>query len=228
VGAKDGGRGLGGDDEPGRAQAWLDLQKKSVVATERDERARGSFRERLRGVEPERLRFVDESSTNVALIPRYGRAPKGERARGSAPRNWGKNVTLISSISLEGIGPSMSIEGPSDTDSFGIYMREILAPTLKAGQIVLMDNLSVHKGKWVRELIEQKGCQLWLLPPYSPDFNPIEEAFSKVKTLLRKAKARALEALFEATEEALLAVSAEDACGYFAHCGYALPRAHSI
>jgi transposase len=228
VGAKDGGRGLGGDDEPGRAQAWLDLQKKSVVATERDERARGSFRERLRGVELERLRFVDESSTNVALIPRYGRAPKGERARGSAPRNWGKNVTLISSISLEGIGPSMSIEGPSDTDSFGIYMREILAPTLKAGQIVLMDNLSVHKGKWVRELIEQKGCQLWLLPPYSPDFNPIEEAFSKVKTLLRKAKARALEALFEATEEALLAVSAEDARGYFAHCGYALPRAHSI
>ncbi len=122
----------------------------------------------------------------------------------------------------------MSIEGPSDTDSFGIYMREILAPTLKAGQIVLMDNLSVHKGKWVRELIEQKGCQLWLLPPYSPDFNPIEEAFSKVKTLLRKAKARALEALFEATEEALLAVSAEDARGYFAHCGYAVPRAHSI
>jgi transposase len=122
----------------------------------------------------------------------------------------------------------MSIEGPSDTDSFGIYMREILAPTLKAGQIVLMDNLSVHKGKWVRELIEQKGCQLWLLPPYSPEFNPIEEAFSKVKTLLRKAKARALEALFEATEEALLAVSAEDARGYFAHCGYAVPRAHSI
>jgi transposase len=229
VGAKDGGRGLGGDDEPGRAQAWLDLQKKSVVATERDERARGSFRERLlRGVEPERLRLVDESSTNVALIPRYGRAPKGERARGSAPRNWGKNVTLICSISLEGMGPSMSIEGPSDTDSFGLYMREILAPTLKAGQIILMDNLSVHKGKWVRELIEQKGCQLWLLPPYSPDFNPIEEAFSKVKTLLRKAKARALEALFEATEEALLAVSAEDARGYFAHCGYAVPRAHSI
>ena len=83
-------------------------------------------------------------------------------------------MTLISSIGLEGMGPSMSIEGPSDTDSFGIYMREILAPTLKAGQIVLMDNLCVHKSKWVRELIEQRGCQLWLLPAYSPDFNPIE------------------------------------------------------
>jgi transposase len=199
-----------------------------VVATERDEGARGAFRERLRGVDPERLVFVDESSTNIALIPRYGRAPKGERARGRAPRNWGKNVTLISSITLEGMGPSMSIEGPSDTDSFGIYMREILAPRLRSGQIVLMDNLSVHKSKWVRELIEARGCQLWLLPSYSPDLNPIEEAFSKVKALLRRAKARVLEALFAATEEALFAVSSEDARGYFGHCGYAIPRAHSI
>jgi transposase len=206
----------------------LDLQKKSVVATERDEQKRSAFRERLKGVDPKRLLFVDESSTNIALTPRYGRAPKGERARGRAPRNWGKNVTLISSIGSEGIGPSMSIEGPSDTDSLGIYVREILVPNLKAGQIVLMDNLSVHKGKWVRELIERRGCQLWLLPPYSPDFNPIEEAFSKVKALLSRAQARVLEALFEATEEALLAISAQDARGYFEHCGYAIQQAHSI
>jgi transposase len=199
-----------------------------VVATERDEQKRSAFRERLKGVDPKRLLFVDESSTNIALTPRYGRAPKGERARGRAPRNWGKNVTLISSIGSEGIGPSMSIEGPSDTDSFGIYVREILVPNLKAGQIVLMDNLSVHKGKWVRELIERRGCQLWLLPPYSPDFNPIEEAFSKVKALLSRAQARVLEALFEATEEALLAISAQDARGYFEHCGYAIQQAHSI
>jgi len=113
--------------------------------------------------------FVDESSTNVALTPRYGRAPKGERARGKAPRNWGKNVTLISSITLEGMGASISIEGSSDTESFSLYMRNVLVPHLKSGQIVLMDNLSVHKGKWVRELIEGKGCQLWLLPSYSAD-----------------------------------------------------------
>jgi transposase len=199
-----------------------------VAATERDEEARSAFRERLRGVDPKRLLFVDESSTNIALTPRYGRAPRGERAHGTAPKNWGRNVTLISSISLEGMGPSMSIEGSSDTDSFGIYMREILAPTLKAGQIVLMDNLSVHKSKWVRDLIERRGCQLWLLPPYSPDFNPIEEAFSKVKGILRRAQARALEALFGATEAALSAVSAQDARGYFGHCGYTAPRAHSI
>jgi transposase len=206
----------------------LELQKKTLGATERDEEARSSFRERLRGVDASRLIFVDESSTNVALTPRYARAPKGERAFGKAPRNWGKNVTLISSIGVEGMGASMSIEGSSDTDSFGRYMREVLAPHLEAGQIVLMDNLSVHTSKWVRDLIEEKGCQLWLLPSYSPDMNPIEEAFSKLKALLRKAKARTLEALFEATAEALKAVSADDARGYFEHCGYSTPQDHSL
>ena len=107
-------------------------------------------------------------------------------------------------------------------------MREVLAPHLEAGQIVLMDNLSVHKSKWVRDLIEEKGCQLWLLPSYSPDINPIEEAFSKVKALLRKAKARTLEALFEATAQALRAVSADDARGYFEHCDYSTPQDHSL
>jgi transposase len=206
----------------------LELQKKTLGATERDEEQRAAFRERLRGVDAERLLFVDESSTNVALTARYGRAPKGERARGKAPRNWGKNVTLISSIGVEGMGASMSIEGSSDTDSFGRYMREVLAPTLKRGQIVLMDNLSVHTSKWVRDLVEGKGCELWLLPSYSPDMNPIEEAFSKVKNLLRKAKARTLEALFEATAQALRSVSADDARGYFEHCGYEMPQDHPL
>ncbi len=173
--------------------------------------------------------FVDESSTNIALTPRYARAPKGERAYGKAPRNWGKNVTLISSITAaEGMGPSMSIEGSSDTESFGLYVSNILAPQLGRGQIVLMDNLSVHRSKWVRELIEERGCQLWLLPSYSPDLNPIEEAFSKVKNLLRKAKARTLETLFEVTAEALRAVSKEDARGFFEDCGYKTTQDHSL
>jgi transposase len=172
---------------------------------------------------------VGESSTNVALTPRYARAPRGERAYGKeAPRNRGKNVTLISSITPEGMGASMSIEGSSDTESFGLYMREILAPRLKRGQIVLMDNLSVHKSRWVKELIEQSDCQLWLLPSYSPDANPIEEAFSKVKALLRRAGARTLEALFEATAGALSAVSSDDAHGYSEHCGYSTPRDHPL
>ena len=206
----------------------MDLQKKSLAAPEREEEARSAFQERLRGVDPKRLIFVDESSTNVALTPRYARAPRGERAHGKAPRNWGKNVTLISSITPEGMGPSMSIEGSSDTESFGLYIRKILIPSLKAGQIVLMDNLSVHKSKWVRDLIQEHGCQLWLLPSYSPDMNPIEEAFSKVKNLLRKAKARTLQALFEATAEALGSVSEEDARGFFEACGYKTAQDHSL
>ena len=122
----------------------------------------------------------------------------------------------------------MSIEGSSDTESFGLYMRNVLAPRLKSGQIVLMDNLSGHRSKWVRELIEERGCELWLLPSYSQDFNPIEEAFSKVKGLLRKAKARTLELLFEATHHALLAITHEDARGYFEHCGYKILQDHSL
>lgn len=199
-----------------------------MAASERDEWARSAWRERLTGVDPRRLVFVDESSTNVALTTRYARAPRGDRARGKAPRNWGKNVTLIASISVEGIGPSLSIEGPSDGESFGLYLRELLCPALERGQIVVMDNLSVHRGAWVRELIEERGASVVLLPPYSPDFNPIEEAFSKIKHSLRKAKARTLDALFEATHRALAAVSEEDARGFFAHCGYGLRRAQPI
>lgn len=182
----------------------------------------------MSGADPKRFVFVDESSTNTTFTPRYARSPRGERAHGKAPRNWEKNVTLISSMTLEGMGPSMSIEGSSDTASFGLYMREILAPKLESGQVVIMDNLSVHTSGWVREIIEEKECQLWLLPAYSPDFNPIEQAFSKVKNLIRKAKARTLKVLFEATAEALGAVSDEDARGYFEHCGYETPRVQSI
>ncbi len=182
----------------------------------------------MRGVDPKRLLFVDESSTNTTFTPRYARAPKGGRANGEAPRNWDRNATLVSSMTLEGMGPSMGIEGSSDTVSFGVYMREVLAPGLVSGRIVVMDNLSVHTSGWVRELIEEKGCELWLPPPYSPDFNPVEQAFPKVKNLMRRAKARTLQALFEAATQAIRAVTGEDARGYFGHCDYKTPRDHSI
>jgi transposase len=171
---------------------------------------------------------VDECSTNVRLVPLRARAPKGERAFGKAPKNWDRNVTLISSISTtEGMGASMSIEGSADGEAFLLYIERFLCPSLERGQIVVMDNLQVHKMRRVRELIEGRGCSLVFLPSYSPDFNPIEEAFSKVKTLLRKAKARTFEALVEATGRALWAVSEEDARGFFAHCGYG-PRVLSL
>ena len=195
-----------------------------MVATERDEDKRKAWHERLRSVDPRRLVFVDESSTNIALTTRYARAPKGERARGSAPRNWGENVTLVLAISVEGIGPSVSIQGSLDGEAFGLYVRRFLRPALRCGQIVVADNLSAHKGREARRLIEEAGCELWFLPHYSPDLNPIEEAFSKVKGLLRRAKARTFQALVEATGRSLNAVSEEDARGFFAHCGYGVSR----
>ena len=171
---------------------------------------------------------MDESSTNVRMVPLRARAPKGQRAFGKAPKNWDKNVTLISSISLEGMGPSMSIEGSADGEAFVLYVEHFLCPKLREGQLVVMDNLQVHKMKSVRDLIEGRGCSLVFLPAYSPDFNPIEEAFSKAKTLLRKAKARSFEALVDATGAALSAVSEQDALGFFAHCGYVTPQAQSL
>jgi transposase len=129
-----------------------------------------------------------------------------------APRNWGKNVTLLSSIAKKvGMGASLVVEGSTNTKVFETYLREVLCPTLEEGQVVVMDNLSSHKGERVRELIEGKGCELIYLPSYSPDFNPIEQAFSKLKSYLREACARSHETLVEVIGEALRTISASDA-----------------
>lgn len=143
-----------------------------------------------------------------------------ERAYCSVPRNRGKNTTLLSSMSVEGMESSLAVEGATNREVFETYVELILAPTLHRGQVVVMDNLTAHKGERIRELIEGQGCELVYLPPYSPDFNPIEEAFSKIKGLLRKAEARSREALLEAMGIAISALSAEDARGFFEHCGY--------
>jgi transposase len=123
-------------------------------------------------------------------------------------------------MSIEGMGPSLAAEGATNREVFETYVERILAPTLRRGQVVLMDNLTAHKGEQIRELIEGKGCELMYLPPYSPDFNSIEEAFSKLKGLTRKVEARSREALLEAMGRAISALSAEDARGFFEHCGY--------
>ena len=118
------------------------------------------------------------------------------------------------------MGPSLALEGPIDRGVFEAYVEKVLLPSLRHGQVVVMDNLSSHKGERIRELIESTGCELLYLPPYSPDFSPIEEGFSKVKGLLRKAEARSREALVEAMGKALNAITAQDARGFFEHCGY--------
>ena len=123
-------------------------------------------------------------------------------------------------MSVEGMGPSLAVEGATNREVFETYLERVLAPTLRRDQVVVMDNLSAHKGGRVKELIEQRGCELIYLPPYSPDLNPIEEAFSKIKGLLRKAEARSREALLEAIGAALSALSSQDPRGFFEHCGY--------
>ena len=118
------------------------------------------------------------------------------------------------------MGPSLAVEGATDREVFEAYVEKMLAPSLRSGQVVVMDNLSAHKGERVRALVEERGAELLYLPPYSPDLNPIEEAFAKIKNLLRKVEARTREALVEAMGQALSAVSARDARGFFEHCGY--------
>jgi transposase len=170
-----------------------------------------------------RLVFVDEMGTNTSLSPLYAWAPTGERASCSVPRNRGPpNTTLLSSMTLEGMGSSLAVEGATNREVFETYVQRVLAPTLRPGQVVVMDNLSAHKGDRVKELIEEQGCELIYLPPYSPDFNPIEEAFAKIKGLVRKAEARTREALVEAIGRGISLLTAEDARGFFDHCGYTI------
>jgi len=166
--------------------------------------------------------FVDECGSNVGLAPLRARAPKGERALGKAPRNRGKNTTLLASMGAGGMGPSLAVEGATTKAVFEAYVGLVLAPSLSPGQVVVMDNLSAHKGERVRELVEERGCKLLFLPSYSPDLSPIEEAFSKLKARLRREGARTKEALVEAIGRALDAITPEDARGWFFHCGYPL------
>jgi transposase len=189
---------------------------------ERDEWLRVAWRVTVaRELATERLVFVDEMGTNTSLHPLYAWSPKGERARCSVPRNRGPNTTLLASMTAEGMGACLAVEGATTSIVFETYIEKVLLPSLRYGQVVVMDNLlSAHKGERIRELLESAGCELLYLPPYSPDFSPIEEAFSKVKCLIRKAEARSREALVEAIGKALDAITARDARGFFEHCGY--------
>jgi transposase len=199
----------------------MEPKKRSVGASERDEFLRAAWRVMVaEDLGAERLVFVDEMGANTSLAPLYAWSRKGERVRFKVPRNWGANVTLLASITASGVGPCLAVEGSTTREVFEAYVGRVLAPSLEPGQVVVMDNLSSHKGGRVKELIEERGCELLYLPPYSPDFNPIEEAFAKVKALLRRFEARTREALVEAMGRALDALTARDARGFFEHCGY--------
>jgi len=190
--------------------------------TERVQAARRSYGERATGFDLRRLKFIDESGVNLAMTRLYGRAPRGERVVGSVPQNYGENVSMLGALSATGLVALMTVDGATDGAVFTAFVREVLAPTLREGDIVVLDNLSAHRSQAAREAVEARGARLVFLPPYSPDLNPIERCWSKLKTALRAAKARTREALEEAIKQAIATVNESDARAWFKHCGYVL------
>ena len=168
----------------------------------------------------EKLVFIDESGAKTNMTRLYGRAKAGQRVVDNVPSGHWCTTTMISSVRLDGSTACMVVDGATDKDVFQAYVQHILLPTLKPGDIVILDNLSAHKNQKVRDLIESIGAEVWFLPPYSPDLNPIEKMWSKIKAILRTFKARTEEALINAIAKALEAVTASDAKGWFESCGY--------
>jgi transposase len=206
--------------QSGQNGLGLDAKKKTIRASEQNDSERAAWRQQVADLPSQDLVFVDETGSHIAMTPLYAYAPRGARALGKVPRNYGTIMTLIASMSLTGMGPAFVLDGAADGTAFEVYIEHVLAPSLKPGQIVILDNLSIHLGSRVKQAIEAKGCRLLFLPAYSPDFSPIEEAFSKLKTVLRRAGARTREALQEAIAAALDLITVQDALGWFTHCGY--------
>jgi transposase len=168
----------------------------------------------------EKLKFLDESGTNLGMTRRYGRAAPGERVVEGTPGHSGPHYTLVAALSWTGISAPWIFEGAMDAAAFRAYVEQELGPSLEPGDLVILDNLPAHKDAEARSLIEACGAHLLFLPPYSPDFNPIELCWALVKKALRTAKARTLDALVEALRKALLAITPDLADNWFAHCGY--------
>jgi transposase len=166
------------------------------------------------------LIFIDEAGVNLAMARHYARSPQGTRAYAMKPCNKGHNVTLLGALALDGVVATMMIEGGTNADVFITYLQECLLPHLRPGHVVIMDNLKAHKTDDVQTLLASVGAQVEYLPPYSPDFAPIEECWSKVKASLRTQAARTYDALHRAIAHAFNVITAEDAQGWFAHCGY--------
>jgi len=195
-------------------------KKKTIRASEQNEADRAAWREQAKELDASKLIFIDECGSNIALTRLYARSPRGKRVYGSVPRNRRANITLVASLSLRGMGEAFILEGAADTTVFELYVEQILAPSLHLGQMVILDNLHPHTGEKVRQATLARGCQLLFLPSYSPDLSPIEEAFSKLKAVLRRVGARTPEALQEAIGQALLTITPHDALGWFTHCRY--------
>jgi transposase len=200
------------------------LEKKSPYAAEQDtpelKAEREAWQKEFASVDPSRLVFLDESGANTQMARRYGRAPRGERIRVPIPHGHWKTMTLTAAVRLDGVGACLTFDGATNAACFQAYIGECLVPTLRPGDIVIMDNLACHKSAEVERLIKSVGAEVRYLPAYSPDFNPIEEMFSKLKAFLRKAAARTVDALIDAMGDGLRSVRPSDIVGWFSDAGY--------
>ena len=195
------------------------------MASERDRpdvaRRRAQWTERQDQVDPERLVFIDETWIKTNMEPLRGWAPRGQRLIAKVPHGHWKTSTFIAALRCDCIEAPWILDGPINAEAFRTYVEKVLAPTLRRGDLVIMDNLSSHKGKAVRHAIRAAGARLIFLPKYSPDLNPIEQVFAKLKHLLRTAAARTIETLTAAVGELLASFTAQECVNYFANSGYA-------
>ena len=190
--------------------------------------ARAAWQEAQKHFDPSRLVFLDETWASTAMTRRYGRAPVGQRLIGYAPNGHWKTTTFIAALRHDGLTAPAVFNGPIDCESFLAYVRQVLAPILRPGDIVVMDNLPAHKVEGVRQAIEAVGATRLLLPPYSPDFNPIEQVFSKLKAWLRKKAGRSIDALWNTLADALDLFPAQECLNYFRHSGYHQPIGETL
>ncbi len=199
-------------------------KKKTLRAAEQDrpavKQAREQWRSRAEGIDPHRFRFIDESGAKTNMVRMHGRCPKGQRLLSSAPAGHWKTTTMLAAIGLDGVDAPWTLDGAIDADAFLVYVEHVLVPTFQGGEIVVLDNLSSHKHPRVAELINAAGAEVWYLPPYSPDFNPIEQMWSKIKQILRSLAARTFDGLVKAIGLALDQVTRDDLLGWFTHGGY--------
>ena len=203
---------------------WRHAEKKTAHAAEQERsdiaRCRLAWFEGQPDLDPERLVFIDECGTSTKMARLYGRAARGERCRAPVPHGHWKTTTFVGALRLSGVAAPMTLDGAMTGAAFLAYVEQALVPTLRPGDIVVIDNLPAHKPLPIRQAIERAGAELRFLPPYSPDFNPIEMAFSKIKALLKKAAARTITGLWDAIREAIDAVTPADCRGFFAAAGY--------
>jgi hypothetical protein len=224
LGGNDRTNGRDVNDVADGAETRVAAQKKSLIASERDEVARAIWRQEHADLLKRPVLFLDETSTQTVMTRSHARAPRGVRAVARVPRNHGENVTCLMGISPAGIVEPLVFAGALDGPIFAQWMRERLLPQLAPGTTIVLDNLSVHKNASARSAVERAGCRLLFLPAYSPDFNPIELANAKLKTYLRMVGARAFDPLVDAIGQGLNRITPQDARAFFRHCGYDVPE----